>query len=182
VSPSLGGLSIQHFLGFHLMRLFALVLCLSLSACGFHLRGSYHIPLQLQELALNIPNNSLLTQPLRQRLLQSKVEVSKAEYTLEVIQDKLNKQITSTDTRAKAAEYGLYYQVAYVIKDSQNKIVFPERKLLLRRSYQYDSTAIVGKTSEEQTLIQELYEDAATQIVNQLRSFKPSTTPSTNTP
>ena len=49
------------------MRLFALVLCLSLSACGFHLRGSYNIPLQLQELALNIPNNSLLTQTLRQR-------------------------------------------------------------------------------------------------------------------
>ena len=78
------------------MRFFSLLLIasLSLTACGFHLRDSYHIPLQLQELALNIPANSLLTQPLRQRLLQSNVELSSAEYTLEVIQDKLNKQTT----------------------------------------------------------------------------------------
>jgi len=166
------------------MRLFCLLLIanLTLTACGFHLRDSYHIPLQLQELALNIPADSPLTQPLKQRLIQSNVELSSAEYTLEVTDDKLSKQTTSTDSRAKAAEYGLYYQVSYVIKDNQQRIVFPERKLLLRRSYQYDSTAIVGKTSEEQTLIQELYEDAATQIVNQLRSFKPTTTPSTITP
>lgn len=162
------------------MRVFVFILCLSLSACGFHLRGSYHIPLALQELTLNTPQDSPLNQPLRQRLQQSNVDLTGGEYTLEVTKDKLDKQITSTDTRAKAAEYSLYYQVTYVLKDSQQRIVTSERQLLLRRSYQYDSTAIVGKTSEEQTLIQELYEDAATQIVNQLRSFNPAaTTPST---
>ena len=57
------------------MRLFSLLLIanLSLTACGFHLRDSYHIPLQLQELALNIPADSPLTQPLKQRLIQSNV-------------------------------------------------------------------------------------------------------------
>lgn len=156
------------------MRLFVLLLCLNLSACGFHLRDSYHIPIALQELNL-ISSPSPLDTALRQRLQQSNIDIGSGEYTLEITQDKFNKQTTNTDTRAKAAEYNLYYQVSFVIKNQQQQIVMPTRKLLLRRGYQYDATAIVGKTSEEQTLIQELYQDAATQIVNQLRSFKPST-------
>lgn len=162
------------------MRLFSLLFIgsLTLTACGFHLRASYHIPPELQQLNLKIEPYSALNQPLRQRLQQTGIELSLNEYTLEIIDDNFNRQTTNTDSRAKAAEYTLYYQVSYVIKNSQNKIVFKERRLLLRRSYQYDSTAIVGKTAEEETLIKELYEDAATQIVRQLSSFRPAS----NTP
>ena len=155
------------------MRLFSLLLLtFTLTACGFHLRDNYHIPLALQEITL-ISSASPLDSILRQRLQQSNVDTSGGEYTLEITQDTLSKQTTNTDTRAKTAEYNLYYQVSYTIKDKQNRLLMPKRQLLLRRGYQYDNTAIVGKSSEEQTLIQELYQDAATQIVNQLRSFKP---------
>lgn len=162
------------------MRLFSLLFIgsLTLTACGFHLRGSYHIPPELAQLNLKIEPYSALNQPLRQRLQQAGIELSLNEYTLEIKDDSLNRQTTNTDSRAKAAEYTLYYQVSYVIKNSQNKVVFDERKLLLRRSYQYDTTAIVGKTAEEETLVKELYEDAATQIVRQLSSFRPAS----NTP
>ncbi|HQV21953.1 MAG: hypothetical protein H6996_00330 [Moraxellaceae bacterium] len=154
------------------MRLLVVFLSLTLTACGFHLRDSYHIPLALQEITL-ISSASPLDSILRQRLQQSNVDTSGGEYTLEITQDTLSKQTTNTDTRAKTAEYNLYYQVSYTIKDKQNRLLMPKRQLLLRRGYQYDNTAIVGKSSEEQTLIQELYQDAATQIVNQLRSVKP---------
>ncbi len=155
-----------------IMRLLVVFLSLTLTACGFHLRDSYHIPLALQEITL-ISSASPLDSILRQRLQQSNVDTSGGEYTLEITQDTLSKQTTNTDTRAKTAEYNLYYQVSYTIKDKQNRLLMPKRQLLLRRGYQYDNTAIVGKSSEEQTLIQELYQDAATQIVNQLRSVKP---------
>ena len=154
------------------------LIIISLTACGFHLRGSYHIPPELKQLSLIIEPYSALNQPLRQRLQQAGIELSLNEYTLEIKDDSLNRQTTNTDSRAKAAEYTLYYQVSYVIKNSLNKVVFDERKLLLRRSYQYDTTAIVGKTAEEETLVKELYEDAATQIVRQLSSFRPAS----NTP
>lgn len=162
------------------MHLFSLLFIgsLTLTACGFHLRGSYYIPPELAQLSLKIEPYSALNQPLRQRLQQAGIELSINEYTLEIRSDSLNRQMTNTDSRAKAAEYTLYYQVSYVIKNSQNKVVFDERKLLLRRSYQYDTTSIVGKTAEEETLVKELYEDAATQIVSQLSSFRPAS----NTP
>ena len=118
------------------MRLFSLLFIgsLTLTACGFHLRGSYHIPPELAQLNLKIEPYSALNQPLRQRLQQAGIELSLNEYTLEIKDDSLNRQTTNTDSRAKAAEYTLYYQVSYVIKNSQNKVVFDERKLLLRRS------------------------------------------------
>jgi len=163
---------------------FSILFCLiitSLTACGFHLRASYHIPEQLQQLNLNISSASALSAPLRETLQQAHIQLGDGNYTLEVLDDLLNKQTTNTDSRAKAAEYTLYYTVSYQIKDAQNRVVMAERQLLLRRSYQYDTTAIVGKTAEEETLIRELYQDAAQQILRQLSSFKPNQ-PTTVTP
>lgn len=156
------------------MRFFFSLLIINslfLTACGFHLRGSYHIPPQLQQLNLVSTHTSPLSNALSQRLQQSGVQLNQGEYRLVILEDKLSKQATNTDSRAKAAEYSLYYQVRYVLQDSQQKNVSEERKLLLRRSYQYDTTAIVGKTAEEETLIKELYEEAATQITRQLSGF-----------
>ncbi len=154
-----------------------LLICLGLSlltACGFHLRGSYELPAVVKQLSLKIQADSSLASPLKEALQSAGVQLGGGDYTLEILDDKLNKQTTNTDSRAKAAEYTLYYQVSYHLKNSDNQAVSPERKLLLRRSYQYDTTAIVGKTAEEETLVRELYQDAAQQIVRQLGSFKPS--------
>ena len=146
----------------------------SLTACGFHLRGSYNVPSTIKHLELKINNASALYLPLRDSLQQAGIQLDASDYTLEILEDSLNKQTTNTDSRAKAAEYTLYYAVSYQIKNNDNKTVSPERKLLLRRNYQYDTTTIVGKTAEEETLIHELYQDAAQQILRQLSSFQPT--------
>jgi LPS-assembly lipoprotein len=156
------------------MRLFILMLCFSLTACGFHLRGSYNIPSTIKHLELKLDTNSALYFPLRDALQQASIQLDASDYTLEILEDSLNKQTTNTDSRAKAAEYTLYYTVVYHLKNNETKTIYPERRLLLRRSYQYDTTAIVGKTAEEETLIRELYQDAAQQILRQLSSFQPT--------
>ena len=146
-----------------------------LTACGYHLRGSYHIPPDIKQLNLNLSTASALSAPLRTSLQTAGIQLGNGNYTLDITEDNLNKQTTNTDSRAKAAEYTLYYQVRYLIKNSDGLAVSPERKLLLRRSYQYDTTTIVGKTVEEETLLRELYLDAAQQIVRQLSTFSPQT-------
>ncbi len=156
--------------------LFCLIMT-SLTACGYHLRGSYHIPSVIQHLELKMDTASPLYLPLRDALQQAGIQLDDSDYTLEILEQTLNKQTTNTDSRAKAAEYTLLYTVVYHVKHSANKTAAPERRLLLRRSYQYDNTAIVGKTAEEETLIRELYQDAAQQILRQLSSFKPTQVP-----
>ena len=150
-----------------------ILLAATLSACGFHLRGTYHIPDTLHTLALDIPGNSRLEAPLRNRLRVAHIDTSSGDYTLKVIKEKLSKQTTNTDSRAKAAEYTFLYELHYELHNREGKAVSPEYKLLLRRSYQYDTTAIVGKSEEEETLLTELYQEAAHQIVQRLGFFKP---------
>lgn len=150
-----------------------LVLIGLLSACGYHLRGSYNIPPEIRLLTLDTKAGSALAAPLRTSLQHAGIQLADSDYTLAITDESLSKQTTNTDSRAKAAEYTLYYQVRYLLKNADGAPVSPERKLLLRRSYQYDTTAIVGKTVEEETLIRELYQDAAQQIVRQLSAFTP---------
>ena len=155
----------------------SILVCLiitSLTACGFHLRGSYNIPSTIKHLELKLNTNSALYLPLRDSLQQAGIQLDNSDYSLEILEDSLNKQTTNTDSRAKAAEYTLYYTVVYHLKNNESKATYPERRLLLRRSYQYDTTAIVGKTAEEETLVRELYQDAAQQILRQLSSFQPT--------
>ncbi|HEX5277358.1 MAG TPA: LPS assembly lipoprotein LptE [Fluviicoccus sp.] len=153
------------------------LLALTLGACGFHLRGSYAIPPELHNLKLDLGSNSSLSRPLRDALQTAGVTLGQGDYRLIITHEKLTKQSTTTDSRAKAAEYTLQYEVNYRLSREQETAPLPERKLSLRRSYQYDTTAIVGKSEEEETLIRELYLDAAQQILRQISFFKPDAPP-----
>lgn len=151
---------------------------LMLSACGFHLRGSYDMPANLKAISLTVPaNGAALKQELALTLARSQVSTEGGEVELEVTREVLTKQTTTVDSRAKAAEYTLVYAVDYRLNykgaDSQGQT----QSLILRRGYQYDSTSIVGKSTEEATLVQELRRDAAQQIVRQLRAYTPPVEP-----
>lgn len=155
-------------------RLIFVIMTFALSACGFHLRGSYGIPPELQSLQLEVPGGSNLSTPLQQALAGSGIATGGGDYTLTVTRERLIKQTTNTDSRAKVAEYTLLYEVHYRIGRANDETPMPERQLSLRRSYQYDTTAIVGKAEEEDTLMRELYQDAAQQILRQLSFFNPN--------
>ncbi|HEX5360966.1 MAG TPA: LPS assembly lipoprotein LptE [Fluviicoccus sp.] len=150
-----------------------ILLALTLGACGFHLRGSYAIPPELQQLKLVLGSKSSLSRPLRDALQTAGITLGSGDYSLIIVNEKLTKQSTTTDSRAKAAEYTLQYELIYRLSREQEAAPQPEQKLSLRRSYQYDTTAIVGKSEEEETLIRELYLDAAQQILRQISFFKP---------
>ena len=76
-----------------------LLVCLiisSLTACGFQLRGSYNIPSTIKNLELKLDTNSALYFPLRDSLQQAGIQLDASDYTLEILEDSLNKQTTIT--------------------------------------------------------------------------------------
>lgn len=153
---------------------------LLLSACGFHLRGNYEMPAGLTSVTLIVPEQSgVLKKELELMLNRSGVRTDGGDTQLEVTREVLTKQTATVDSSAKAAEYTLLYAVDYRISQVDAKTEGPVQKLILRRGYQYDSTNIVGKSTEEETLVQEMRQDTANQIVRQLRSYTIATdTPS----
>ena len=149
---------------------------LAITACGFHLRGSYEMPAGLHALTLTTPGSSAaLRDELALTLGRAHVSTDGGDTELEVTRELLTKQTTTVDSRAKAAEYTLIYSVDYRLQPTGSKIPGAIQSLILRRGYQYDTTNIVGKNTEEETLVQELRRDAAHQIVRQLRSWTPPT-------
>lgn len=160
-----------------------LITSATVAACGFHLRGSYEMPAGLKTITLTTPGNSAaLRKELELMLGRANVATDGGDAELEVTREVLTKQTTTVDSRAKAAEYTLIYAVDYRVQATDAKAPGAIQSLILRRGYQYDTTNIVGKSTEEETLIQELRQDAAQQIVRQLRTWTPSANPVTPAP
>ncbi|MGH8494125.1 MAG: LPS assembly lipoprotein LptE [Moraxellaceae bacterium] len=153
--------------------LLSLALVLGLSACGFHLRGSYKVPAFLQEISLrNQVDNKDFEKEMRLALERSNILPEGGEVLLEITREDINRQTSTVDSSAKAAEYTLIYTVEYRVGTSDGKVYGDRQALILRRSYQYSNTNVVGKNTEEETLIRELRVDAAQQIVRQLTAMK----------
>lgn len=153
--------------------LFVAVLALSLSACGFHLRGQYAIPDFLKEVTLRTPASSKdFDKEMRLALERNNILPDGGDIVVEVTRENLTRQTSTVDSHAKAAEYTLVYTVEYRVGQLGQKLSGPKQSLILRRSYQYSTTNVVGKSTEEDTLVRELRTDAANQIVRQLATLK----------
>lgn len=151
----------------------AALLAATLAACGFQLRGSYHVPAFLDAVSLKMPAGSqALATELRLALERKNIAAGGGATELEITSEKLNRQASSVDSRARAAEYILVYTVDFRINSSDGKVTGPVESLILRRAYQYSTENVVGKNTEEETLMRELRADAAQQIVRQLAALE----------
>lgn len=93
-----------------------------LSACGFHLRGSYDVPSFLQTISLQAPSiNSALTTEVRLALERHLIQSDGGEVQLELVQENLTRQTSTVDSSARAAEYTLVYSVNFRINRSDGK-------------------------------------------------------------
>lgn len=150
----------------------ALPLLLALAACGFQLRGSHQVPAFLTDVSLKLPAGSRsLGTELRLALERKNIGAGGGDIQLEVASETLTRQTSSVDSRARAAEYILVYTVEFRTNSSDGRSIGPLQTLILRRAYQYSTANVVGKNTEEETLVQELRADAAQQIVRQLAAL-----------
>jgi LPS-assembly lipoprotein len=158
----------------HLACSLSLLLTFSLlSGCGFHLRGSYNVPAFLQEITLhNAAGSKDFEKQMRLALERRNILPEGGELLLEITRENITRQTSTVDSSAKAAEYTLIYTVEYRVGTVDGKVFGDRQSLILRRSYQYSTANVVGKNTEEETLIQELRVDAAQQIVRQLSAMK----------
>lgn len=156
------------------MRQLLLILFVAgLSACGFHLRGSQPVPaLEVSPLALE-SSASELNRFLEDGIRRAGGELDgQADLVLLVIAERINRQTSTLDSRAKAAEFTLIYEVDFQLRHASGMPATDRRQVLLRRTYQFDNTRIVGKLEEENLLLTQLRQQAAGQIVTQLSRLR----------
>nr|WP_067286256.1 LPS assembly lipoprotein LptE [Marinobacterium profundum] len=148
------------------LRLILLIATLLLSGCGFQLRGSADVPMELRELALQMPaGRSDLRLELSRTLRSNGIElVVAAPYTLEILEEKQGRRVASLDESVKVDEYELRTEVRFQITQGERFLIAPTA-VRTERVYTYDADAITAKNAQQALLRREMQQDISRQIL-----------------
>ena len=149
--------------------LFILVFLLSVSACGFQLRGAVKLPSDLQPLYLyNADADELahqLSVLLRENHAQLAADEQQAASRLKIVSQNRTRRVLSVDSLGRAREYELHYSVLYQLKGQHIDV---ENVIKLQRVLTFDPGSVLGTSSEEKTLYHDMQMDAARLILQQI--------------
>ena len=158
------------------LPLFALLMSLMLSACGFKLRGIYDVPDALRQVALvSQTRSSQIEAELRRTLEVNRIKIdAAAPYRLEIISERHTRRTATLTGRADAAEYELRSEVRFRVIDlsRDGMELIPERHLMTERVYTNERDNITASSSQESLIRHQMQQDLAQQIVRQYLSIR----------
>jgi LPS-assembly lipoprotein len=146
------------------------VLCLTLAACGFHLRGQATLPFETMYISGSQAFSTQLARALRTgsgtRIVSSAKE---AQVTLQISNEQYERVILSLSGSGRVRELQLRYRVSYRLTDRDNQELAPTSEVQLKRDITYSDTDVLGKEQEEALLNRDMRNDAVQQVVRRLQ-------------
>jgi len=159
------------------LRIIALLLtALSLTACGFHLRG--HAGMPFSTLYLDAANRGTpFIAELRRSLEANNVKLvdsaEQADVVLNIVHEISDKQILTLGGSGRVNEFRLSSRVSLHAYDLKQQEWIPAEEIALRRDYTFDDTKILAKEAEEDLLDANMRSEMVQQIVRRLSRAKP---------
>lgn len=154
------------------MRALVLALALLLSACGFQLRGSYHLPWETVAISGVPENNELYFQIKRgieaSSLTRVVADPKEAKASLVVLQNLQHKSILSLSAKGLVREFQLTRSFTYRVQDAQGKEILPASQIVLQRDMTFDDERIFAKEAEEAMIWREMQTDMVQQLLRRL--------------
>ena len=156
-------------------RFLAFLLVISLTACGFQLRGSYSLP--WDTLYLGLPENSELYFQIKRGIeatSQTRVitDAKEAQATLVILGNTQVKSILSLSGTGLVREYQLTRTFVYKIQDAGGKELVPANQIILQRAMTFDDAHLFAKEAEEGMIWKEMQEDMVMQLLRRLAAIK----------
>lgn len=162
-----------------IFRVCICVVLLSVSACGFHLRGHNltQAEFQFKSLYLKVAGESPFVSDLRHYLRLNKLTLvedsSAADLILEIASERTDKQILSLTSAGRVQEFQLRYAVLFRAFDGKGQEWLPAAEIIIYRTMTYDDTQVLAKEQEEQMLYRDMRMDAIQQVLRRLGRAKP---------
>ena len=145
-----------------------------ISACGFHLRGDYTVPEQLDKLSVSSYDKfSTFTRLVKKQLIQSNVEiVSPDEKTpnLPLTSESLSSRTQSVYQNTRTAEKALTLTIRYRI--SIPNLEQRSFTTSVTRSYLDNPLTALAKSMEKSMIADEMRKLAASQVIRQMARLK----------
>ena len=155
-----------------------IVLAASVTACGFHLRGSdgrFNMP--FQSIYLAFPETSPLGTELRRNLRGGDTDVvatpELAQARFDVLSESRGKSILSLNSQGRVREYLLTYTLVFRVRDKAGAELLGPTEINLKRSITFNETEVLAKESEEALLYRDMQTDLVQQILRRLAAIKP---------
>ena len=149
------------------------LLCATLSACGFHLRGQASLPFK----ALYVQGSpaSVFTIQLRRVIgagsdTRITNDPAEADAFLLVLRENQEQEILSLSPGGRVRELQLRFRVQYQVLDKNKTIIAPTTEIVLRRDFSINDQDPRGIDSEQALLYRDMQTDAAYQIVRRLQA------------
>lgn len=154
-----------------LSRAIALVACLGIGGCGFHLRGAAEGPAGIG--AVQIQAAPGLREGLVSGLQEAGVPVvsaaDTAEVSLQASAERMERRVVAVDPRSgKAREYELVYTLQVRAWRPDGQVLLPEQEVRVIREYVFDPDAVLGMSREEAVMRREMQHDAVQQVLRRL--------------
>lgn len=156
-------------------RSYLLLLIVSLTACGFHLRGMVDMPSWLKNVAIITEDAHRDLLPLLKDQLQAyNIAVSatpaQADYWLIIEKDNYQQQITNIAASTAPRQYLLLYSLQFSLRTKQGKALISSAMVSVTRQLTVNNDRILGSNSEEALMASEMRRDAVMQVINRLSS------------
>ncbi|GHU12894.1 LPS-assembly lipoprotein LptE [Betaproteobacteria bacterium] len=148
---------------------------LTLTSCGFHLRGPQ--PLAFATLYVSANQYSDLGAALRRQVTLSgstKVEENEAmaDARLQILTNERSREILSLNASGKVREYELGQRIRFRVLSKTNEELIPPTNLTARREYTFNDEQILGKEQEEALLYRDMETDLIQQLMRRLAAWQ----------
>ncbi|OUS11555.1 hypothetical protein A9Q89_08765 [Gammaproteobacteria bacterium 53_120_T64] len=168
------------------LKLGAILLLLSLSACGWQLRGAGgEATIERLHIDANKPNsafNRVLERYLRGSGIALVDSANDAEYSLKIVKQKSRRRTATVSASARISERLLEERVEYLIVRADGTVAIERSSASVERIYEYNEDNVLATEDEALLLTNEMYNDLARQIANRLRHLKKPATDNTIPP
>lgn len=148
------------------------LIALTLTACGFHLRGQLPLPKSVDVLFVQ-GERSQFKSRLEEMLVQAGASVvqSPAAAKVVIVLDKTSteRQVNTIDNRGKSNSYDFIYRVDYRLVDSEGNIL-RTNQLQESITYDYDPTRQLEAEAEERELKKSMEQEILFRLLQQLRA------------
>jgi len=148
---------------------------LSLTGCGFQLRGARALPAVMERTYIDtLDRHSAFYRKIGAELRVYGVEVvdsiADATAVFSITSDVTDQRVISVSARNVPREFEIYYSVRYQL-NTENETLIDDATQTMTRDYVYDETLVLGKDNEQQVLRDAIADDLVRLVMIQLTSL-----------
>jgi LPS-assembly lipoprotein len=156
------------------------ILLLSVTACGFALRGPVAFP--FQSIYVGLPDTSEFGGNLKRNIRANgqtvvTADAKSAEVILDVLEEKRDKTILSLNSQGRVREFNLAYNLRFRLRDKAGREVLAPTTISLKRNLSFKETEALAKEAEEALLYRDMQTELVQQIMRRLAVVKMDAAP-----